>query len=90
MIPRPSLLGAIVSKAVAVQVDDAPEAQRQDLALLLSLVADPLAMSAQMTAKDRTRLRARSDFGDPALQAWRSLSPEGAARGRATYTLLAR
>ncbi len=90
MIPRPSLLGAIVCKAVAVQVDDAPEAQRQDLALLLSLVADPLAMSAQMTAKDRKRLRARSDFGDPALQAWRSLSPEGAARGRATYALLAR
>lgn len=36
-VPRPSLLGAIVSKAVAVDVDDVPEAQRLDLALLLSV-----------------------------------------------------
>ena len=28
MVPRPSLLGAIISKAVSVDVDDLPEAQR--------------------------------------------------------------
>ena len=28
MVPRPSLLGAVISKAVAVEVDDVPEAQR--------------------------------------------------------------
>ena len=43
LVPRPSLLGAIVAKAVAVDVDDLPDAQRLDLALLLSLVDDPVA-----------------------------------------------
>ncbi len=87
LVPRPSLLGAIVSKAVAVEVDDVPEAQRQDLALLLSLVADPLAMAAELTAKDRKRLRARHEFGDATLSAWRSLGPDGADLGRASSLL---
>lgn len=55
LVPRPSLLGAIVGKALAIGVDDAPEAQRQDLALLLSIVEDPLAMlpnSQRRTASD--------------------------------------
>lgn len=41
-VPRPSLLGAIIGKAVAVDVHDVPDAQRLDLALLLSLVDDPI------------------------------------------------
>lgn len=40
-LPRPNLLGAILLKARAVDVDDAKESQRQDLAELLSLVDDP-------------------------------------------------
>ena len=40
-LPRPSLLGAILVKARAVHVDDAPDDQLSDLAFLLSLVADP-------------------------------------------------
>ncbi|MHB1130244.1 MAG: hypothetical protein ACYC06_09380, partial [Ilumatobacteraceae bacterium] len=40
-VPRPSLLGAIISKAGAVEVADAPEAQRVDLVFLLSLVDNP-------------------------------------------------
>ena len=40
LVPRPSLLGAIVVKAAAISVDDLPRAQEHDLALLLSLVAD--------------------------------------------------
>lgn len=50
LIPRPSLLGAIVAKAIAVNVDDAPNAQRLDLALLLSLVDDPLSMGRQRSS----------------------------------------
>ena len=90
LVPRPSLLGAIVGKAVAVEVDDLPEAQRVDLALLLSLVDDPMAMAAQLTKKDRQRLRARSDMADTDQRAWASLSADAADRGRAAYRLLTR
>src|ERR1700694_424852 len=44
-LPRPDLLGAIVVKPCAVDVDDAPENQRQDLVFLLGLVDDPRAMA---------------------------------------------
>lgn len=52
-VPRPSLLGAVVAKAVAVRVDDAPDAQRLDLALLLSLIEDPFVLVDDLTKKDR-------------------------------------
>ena len=90
LVPRPSLLGAIVGKALAVGVDDVPDAQRSDLALLLSLVADPLRMAAELTAKDRKRLSARTEMRDPDLRAWRILTPDAADRGRATFALLTR
>lgn len=88
LVPRPSLLGAIIVKAEAVRVDDAPEAQREDLAFLLSLVADPLGMSADLERKDRKRLRSRAEMDDPDNPAWQSLGEEAAARGRAAYRLL--
>src|SRR5204863_439110 len=39
-LPRPNLLGAILVKTRAVDIDDVPENQRLDLALLLSFVDD--------------------------------------------------
>ena len=90
LVPRPSLLGAIVGKALAVSVDDVPDAQRSDLALLLSLVAEPLRMAGELTVKDRKRLSARTEMRDPDLRAWRALSPDAADRGRATFALLTR
>lgn len=88
LVPRPSLLGAIVGKALAVAVDDVPDAQRLDLALLLSLVEDPIAMAAEMTKKDRQRLRIREEMADAFNSAWARLSPEDADRGRAALRLL--
>jgi hypothetical protein len=88
LVPRPSLLGAIVGKALAVGVDDVPDAQRVDLALLLSLVEDPIALAAELTATDRKRLRARSEMADMDQRAWAGLLPESADRGRAAYRLL--
>lgn len=90
LVPRPSLLGAIICKAEAVSVDDAPINQRLDLALLLSLVDDPLAMSDEMVAKDRKRLRRRSELGDSAHRSWSELDQDAADRGLATYRLLTR
>ena len=79
-----------MGKALAVGVDDVPDAQRSDLALLLSLVADPLHMARELTAKDRKRLSARAEMRDPEQRAWQTLPPEAADRGRATYALLTR
>lgn len=87
-VPRPSLLGAIVAKAVAVDVDDVPEAQRLDLAILLSVVDDPLEMRARLTQKDRQRLRARAEMAEADERAWGSLPVDAANRGRAAYRLL--
>ncbi len=87
-VPRPSLLGAIVGKAVAVDADDVPDAQRLDLALLLSLVEDPIELGGQLTKKDRQRLRARSEMADADQQAWASLPTDDADRGRAAFRLL--
>jgi hypothetical protein len=88
LVPRPSLLGAIVGKAVAVDVDDVPDAQRQDLALLLSLIDDPIEVAEQLTKKDRQRLRSRSEMADTDQRAWASLSGDAADRGRAAFRIL--
>lgn len=88
LVPRPSLLGAIVGKAVAVGIDDVPDAQRLDLALLLSLVSEPIALAGQLTNKDRKRLRARSEMTDRDQRAWASLAVADADRGRALFRLL--
>lgn len=89
LVPRPPLLGAIVGKAVAVDVDDVPDAQRLDLALLLSLADDPIALAGQLTKKDRQWLRSRAEMADADQRAWASLSDDAADRGRAALRLLA-
>ena len=88
LLPRPSLLGALVIKAAAVAVDDLPDAQRSDLALLLSLVRQPTGLRDELSSKDRKRLRARSEMLDPRHQAWSQLPTSQADRGRATLELL--
>ncbi len=90
VVPRPSLLGAIVGKAVAVGVDDVPDAQRLDFAFLLSLVEAPLDMATQMTPKDRKRVRARTELADPQHAIWQLLALPQRERARATLALLVR
>jgi len=90
LVPRPSLLGAIVGKAVAVEVDDVPEAQRLDLALLLSFVDDPIELAGQLTRKDLQRLRSRSEMADSDQPAWSNLPSDAVDRGRAAFRLLIR
>jgi hypothetical protein len=77
-IPRPSLLGSIVGKACAVDVDDVPTNQEIDLALLLSLVEDPFVMRDELTAKDRQRLRPRRSMVEQDHRVCSSASRKGA------------
>lgn len=55
---RPTLLGAILIKARSLMVHHDPDAQREDLLLLLSLVDDPRAMAENLKASERGWLRA--------------------------------
>jgi hypothetical protein len=87
-IPRPDLLGALLLKARAVEVDDVPDAQRSDLAFLLSLVPDPRSLRTQLKATERGWLRRRSELLEPRAPAWRGLAPEVAENGRLALAVL--
>lgn len=70
LVPRPSLLGAIVIKAAAVNNDHHPQRHLTDLAFLCSLVSDPLTLRSEMVAKDVARLRAVDALRNPRHEAW--------------------
>ena len=88
MVPRPSLLGAVIVKAAAVDVDDAPQAQRQDLVFLLALVEDPRGVAGVLTAKDRQQIRSRSELTNAEHLAWQTLTQEQRDRARAALAIL--
>lgn len=69
-LPRPNLLGAILVKVRAIEVDDVPAAQRADVALLLSLVTDPDPLVHDVEAGERRWLRRHGYFADPASAEW--------------------
>jgi hypothetical protein len=88
MVPRPSLLGAVIAKAEAVEVDDAPETQRMDLVFLLALVEDPFEIAETLTPKDKERIRRRQELTSDRHPAWGSLTPVQRDRARAAFTIL--
>lgn len=90
-LPRPNLLGAILLKCQAVDVDDAPDSQRIDLAFLLSLVQDPRMMARDLEGRQRSWLRRRRELLDnPDHPAWRALgSTEAAQTARLALRVLA-
>lgn len=65
-IPRPDLLGAIVLKAVAADVDQADKERHLiDLGFLCGLVSDPFELAELISPKDRQRLSTgRERFAD--------------------------
>ncbi|MXZ29699.1 MAG: hypothetical protein F4236_05675 [Acidimicrobiia bacterium] len=88
-IPRPSLLGAIICKAAAIPVHRYRQVQLGDLALLLSLIADPQALVPDLSHKDRVRLRAVSEVASPEHAVWADFAVPAAAQARlALRTLL--
>jgi hypothetical protein len=87
-VRRPDLLGATLVKARAVDVDDAPESQRRDVAFLLSLCADPAPLDAAIRSSERGWLRRRRELLDRDHPAWRGV--QDAQSGRDTLAILAR
>ena len=90
VIYRPSLLGAIVGKAAALSIPSGSKAKHyRDLAFLLSLPANPLALKQQLTRGDRRKLAGARALDDPAHAAWRELlDADAQAEGQAMYRIL--
>jgi hypothetical protein len=64
-LPHPNLLGAILVKAHAVAIDDAPSQQTRDLDFPLSLVDNPRQLGEYLRPKERSWLKQISDLLDP-------------------------
>lgn len=88
-VPRPNLLAAILLKCRAVEVDDAPDNQRSDLALLLSLVRDPEAMALELDGHERSWIARRHEMDDPAAPCWQTLGARQAQEGLGVLRVLA-
>lgn len=86
-VPRPDLLGAILVKVRAVEVDDAPDNQRRDVAFLCSLIDDPRALAQSLLGKQRSWLRRRSELLADG-EAWGSLG-EAAEDAQRAFRILA-
>ena len=76
-IPRPDLLGAILVKVRAIEVDDAPDNQRRDVAFLCSLVDDPRVLAGALRGQQRSWLRRQTELLNPAAEAWKLLGEAG-------------
>ena len=87
-LPCPNLVGAILIKLRAIGVDQRPDDQRRDLALLLSLAEDPRPLRETLTSQERTWLRNRPEFDDENAFFWRELGPDASQRGLAAYRYL--
>jgi hypothetical protein len=87
-LPRPSLLAAIIGKSAAIPLPGGAERHLRDLALLLCLVQDPLALRGELTAKDRTRLALARPLLDGAHLAWTLAPPALRADGPTALRIL--
>jgi hypothetical protein len=73
MVPLPNLLGSILVKVRAIAVDEQPDAQRSDVAFLLSLVDDPDPMDVEISNSERRWLRRHPEFSDSAFPSYRGI-----------------
>ena len=88
-IPCPDLLGAVLIKARAADVDDVPNAQLSDLAFLLTLVEDPRVLATELRGQERQWLKRRSELLERSHPAWRLLSERDADDGFIALRILA-
>ena len=73
-VPVPDLLGALLIKIRAIAVDDQPEAQRRDVAFLLSLVDDPEPLISDLLESERRWLRRHPYFADPGSDCYQEMA----------------
>jgi hypothetical protein len=86
-IPVPNLLGSIIVKLEAIAVDDVPDAQKADVAVLLSLATDRDQLSTDLSSGERRLVQRYPEFAEPASAPYREVSR--AREAAATYRRLA-
>ena len=86
-VPLPDLLGAILVKVRAIDIDEDARAQRSDVAFLLSLVDSPEELAGQCSAAELRWLRKHPYFGDRQETCWNGIV--GADDGVIVYQRLA-
>lgn len=88
-VPVPSVLGSLILKAAAYQVDSRErERHAADAAFLVSLITDPLDLAGQLKGSDRMRLRVLNTLiGSRSHLVWASLGAD-ASDAYATWELL--
>ncbi|MDQ1734793.1 MAG: hypothetical protein QOH56_1044 [Pseudonocardiales bacterium] len=85
IVRRPNVLGALVAKAAAateIRIRQNPERDWQDAALLLTFISDPLAVTEELTAKDRKRLGGLRPMLERDHIGWATLTTEDYRLGR--------
>jgi predicted nucleotidyltransferase len=87
LVPRPNLLGAIIIKCRAIDVDDAPNNQRLDFAFLMSLVRNPRAYQEGITSGDRRYLRGKAALFEPDHPIWVGFEHEAADRAQRAFAV---
>jgi len=70
LVPRTSLLGAVVGKAAAGALPVNNHRHLRDLALLCALVPDPFSLAEELMSKDRKRLGSARLLADPWHPGW--------------------
>jgi len=88
MIPRPSLLGAVIAKSAACGLPEDVSRHLRDLALLCSLLDDPFETAEELTAKDRKRLRLAKALDDPGHPSWLLVPEDIRSDGRIAWAIL--
>ncbi len=88
-VPVPSVLGSLILKAAAYQVDSRErERHAADAAFLVSLISDPLDLASQLKGSDRKRLHVLNTLiGSRSHPVWASLGAV-ARDAHATWELL--
>jgi hypothetical protein len=86
----PNLLGALIGKAAATGIPARtnPERDWQDAALLLSVIADPIATADDCDTTDRKRLRLLRPLQDSDHPGWHHLDTAARANGTAALSFL--
>jgi hypothetical protein len=73
-IPVPNILGSLLVKLRAVEIDDQPDVQRKDVAFLLSLIDDPDPLAHEMSSHERQWLRRHPEFFDHESEVYQGIA----------------
>ena len=90
LVPRTSLLGAVVGKAAACALPGNSNRHLRDLALLCALVPDPFSLAEKLTGKDRQRLGSARRLADPWHPGWQLVPSDVREQGFQAFLILTR